>query len=283
MNTLPIATKAAIVKALVEGASIRSIARMTGTSKTTVLKLLVEVGEFCSCYHDHVVRDIKASRVQADEIWAFIGAKAKNAKTEGFGDAWTFTAIDADTKLIISYMVGHRIWTHAEIFMKDLKSRLANRVQLTTDGHPMYPQAVEKAFGWNGCDYAQLEKEYAAETGGQHRYSPPICVGATKKWVMGKPAKQFVSTSFVERANLSMRMGMRRFTRLTNGFSKKLENHMHAVALHFFASNFCRAHSTLTKDAKGIHTSPAMAAGLTNHVWTIEEVLEMMSGQTPIG
>jgi len=283
MNALPLAKKAAVLKALTEGASIRAAARMVGVSKTTVLKLLVEVGEFCAGYQNYVLRGLPCRRVQADEIWAFVGAKAKNARTPGFGDIWTFVAIDAETKLVVSWLVGSRNAEHAEVFMRDVASRLAHRVQLTTDGHSMYLSAVEDAFGWNGVDFAQLQKVYGSEPEGERRYSPPICLGTIKRWVTGKPEKEHVSTSYIERANLTIRMHSRRFTRLTNGFSKKSENHMHAVALHFFVSNFCRAHMTLTKARGGIHTSPAMAAGLTDHVWTIEHMLGMMNPRQPIG
>jgi IS1 family transposase len=282
MNALPLAKKAAILKALTEGASIRATARMVGVSKTTVLKLLVEVGEFCAIYQNHAHRDLPCRRIEADEIWAFIGAKAKNATMPGFGDVWTFVAVCADTKLVVSWLVGHRHTEHATVFMKDVAGRLARRVQLTTDGHRMYLEAVENAFGWNGTDFAQLQKVYGTVPDADRRYSPPICLGAIKQPVMGKPVEALVSTSYVERANLTLRMHSRRFTRLTNGFSKKTENHAHAVALHFFAANYCRPHMTLTKAQKGIQTSPAMAAGLTDHVWTMEEVLRLMGGKERI-
>jgi IS1 family transposase len=280
MNALPTAKKSAILKALTEGASIRASARMVGVSKTTVLKLLVEVGEFCAGYQNLVLRKLPCRKVQADEIWAFVGAKAKNARTPGYGDIWTFVAICADTKLVVSWLVGGRNAEHAEVFMRDVANRLAHRVQLSTDGHSMYLSAVENAFGWNGVDFAQLQKVYGTAPEGERRYSPPICLGAIKRWVTGTPNEKEISTSYVERANLNLRMQSRRFTRLTNGFSKKSENHMHAVALHFFVANFCRAHMTLTKARGGIHTSPAMAAGLTDCVWTIEKMLAMMDGST---
>ncbi len=281
MNVLPLAKKAAIIRALTEGASIRATARMTGTSKTTVLKLLVEVGEFCAGYQNCILRRLPCRKVQTDEIWAFVGAKQKNARTPGYGDIWTFVAVDADTKLVVSWLVGHRNADHATIFMRDVASRLANRVQLTTDGHSMYLSAVENAFGWNGVDFAQLQKVYGADVEGERRYSPPICLGAIERWVTGKPDEADVSTSYVERTNLTIPLRSRRFTRLTNGFSKKAENHMYAVALHFFVANFCRPHMTLTKAKSGIHTSPAMAAGLTDHVWTIEKMLAMMDPKHP--
>jgi IS1 family transposase len=282
MNALPLAKKAAVLKALTEGASIRAASRMTGVSKTTILKLLVEVGEFCAIYQDHALRNLPCRKVQADEIWAFVGAKARNARTPGFGDIWTFVAIDADSKLVVSWLVGHRIGEHAETFMRDVQGRLAHRVQLTTDGHVMYLLAVENAFGWNEVDFAQLYKHYGPAPEGERRYSPPICLGTTKTRIIGDPAERDVSTSFVERANLTIRMQSRRYTRLTNGFSKKVENHAHAFALFAMHYNFCRSHMTLTKARGGIHTSPAMAAGLTDHVWTMEEMLGMMEPKRPL-
>jgi IS1 family transposase len=263
----------------VEGNSVRATARLTGTAKATVLKLLVELGEFCSIYQDVVLRNLPCTRIEADEIWAFVGAKQRNAKREGDGDIWTFTAIDADSKLMVSWLVGARSSENAQEFMSDVASRLANRVQLTTDGHHMYLTAVEKAFGWNGTDYAQLVKTYGAADDPKNpakRYSPAVCTGTTKEWVMGKPDMDKVSTSYVERANLAVRMQTRRFTRLTNGFSKKAENHAHAVSLYFMFYNFCRPHTTLTRAAGGIHTTPAMAAGVTERAWSIEDVLALM-------
>lgn len=285
MNKLPTEKRAAIVRALSEGNSIRATARLTATSKDTVMKLLVEVGEFCSIYQDYRLRDLKTTRVEADEIWAFVGAKARNATKEGQGDIWTFTAIDADSKLMISWLVGERNGEAATIFMQDVAGRLANRVQLTTDGHNMYIEAVRKAFAFARVDYAMLAKTYANPEGmkGQRRYSPAVCTGAVKERRVGRPDMDLVSTSFVERANLTMRMQMRRFTRLTNAFSKKAENHAHSVALHFFVYNFCRKHATLTKAANGVHTSPAMAAGLTGHVWTVEDMLAMMASEVTVG
>jgi IS1 family transposase len=274
MNVLPIGKQAAILKALIEGSSIRGTARMVGVSTTTVLKLLVDAGKLCSIYHDQVVRNLPCKRVEADEIWAFVGAKAKNARLTSQGDIWTFTALCADTKLVVSWLVGQRDAEFACAFMEDTASRLANRVQLTTDGHNMYLQAVEGAFGYHGVDYAMLVKKYAH--GGQPGYSPPVCIGAEKTRILGKPDRKLVSTSYVERQNLSMRLFSRRFTRLTNAYSRKIENHMHAVALYFFAHNFCRAHATLTRNAGGVHTSPAMAVGLTDHVWKVEELLTLM-------
>lgn len=286
MNKLPMAKRAAIVRALTEGMAVRATARMMGVSKDTVLKLLVELGDFCSVYQYHRLRELNTTRIEVDEIWAFCGAKAKNAKQIGHGDIWTYTAIDAESKLMISWLVGERNADVATLFMRDLSERVQNqRVQLTTDGANMYIEGVRKGFGYGTVDFAQLAKTYGAapEIGPARRYSPPICTGARKVRRQGKPDYDLVSTSYVERANLTMRMGMRRFTRLTNGFSKKAENHSHSVALHFMSYNFCRSHGTLTKAAKGVHTTPAMAAGLTNHVWTIEEVLGLMDGAVTVG
>lgn len=278
MNTLSLARRAAVVRALAEGTSVRGTARLLGCDKDTVLRILVEVGEFCSIYQDHVLRNLPCKRIEADEIWAFCGAKQKKARQDGYGDIWTFTAICADSKLAVAWLVAPRTSGSADRFMRDVADRLENRVQLTTDGHRMYLVAVERAFGYNSVDYAQLVKTYGQneEQGPARRYSPPVCTGAIKERIMGNPDEALVSTSYVERANLGMRMHMRRFTRLTNGFSKKAENHAHAVSLHFMTANFCRKHGTLTRRAKGIHTSPAMAAGLTDHVWTVEEVLGLM-------
>jgi IS1 family transposase len=253
---------------------------MTGTDKDTVMRLLVEVGEFCSIYQHHTLTNLPCKRIECDEIWSFCGAKQGRATKKGQGDLWTFTAIDAETKLAVSWLVGPRDPKSTKRFMRDVASRLANRVQLTTDGWRSYPDAVERAFGWAGADYAQLLKTYGTEaeyeTAGR-RYSPAICTGAVKVPFMGRPDSDFISTAFVERSNLTMRMSMRRFTRLTNGFSKKAENHAHAVSLHFMFYNYCRPHTTLTKAAKGVKTTPAMAIGLTDHVWTIQEILEMMN------
>jgi IS1 family transposase len=278
MNTLDTTTRAAIIRALVEGNSVRATARLTGTSKGTVLRLLAEFGEFCAIYQDHALRNLPFKRIECDEIWAFCGAKQRNAKQTGHGDLWTFTAIDVDSKLIFSWLVGPRKGPSAGQFLKDVASRLANRVQITTDGLYSYITAVENAFGWAGADFAQLVKTYATvqEIDGQRRYSPPVCTGAVKTAIMGRPDLDKVSTSYVERSNLTMRMSMRRFTRLTNAFSKKAENHAHAVNVHFMFYNYCRTHTTLTKAKEGIRTTPAMAAGLTDHVWTVEEILGLM-------
>jgi IS1 family transposase len=285
MNKLTEAKRAAILKALIEGNSVRSTARLTGTAKASVLKLLVEVGQFASMYQDHLLRNLPCTRIQADEIWAFVGAKEKHARQEGQGDLWTFTAICPDTKLIVTWLVGPRTPEAAVDFLVDLKDRLANRIQLTTDGHAMYVPAVEKAFGYNRVDFAQLAKRYGPnpEEGPGRRYSPMICTGAVKERIMGNPDMSEVSTSLVERQNLSMRMGMRRFTRLTNAFSKKAANHAYAVSLYFMAYNFIKPHGTLTKaHLMRYPQTPAMAAGLTDHVWTVEEMLALMDPKTPL-
>ena len=276
MNKLAVAKQVAILKALTEGSSIRSTARMVGVSKATILRLLVDAGQFCAIYQDAKLRNLPCRRIEADEIWAFVGAKQRNAKRVGDGDIWTFTALDAETKLMVSWLVGPRTLENAHSFMHDLQGRLAHRVQLTTDGNSQYISAVEGAFGWYGVDFSQLVKYYSADHGPGGRYSPPVCTGIDKTRVMGNPDPARVSTSYVERSNLSLRMSARRFTRLTNAFSKKVENHAHAVALHFMVYNFCRSHGTLTKAAKGVHTTPAMAAGVTDRVWTVEDVLALM-------
>jgi len=270
MNTLPHAKRVQILAMLCEGSSMRSISRVADVSINTVTKLLIDAGEACIDLHDNTVRNVKASRIQCDEIWSFCHAKQKNvadakAAPAGAGDVWTWTAIDADTKMIVSYFVGDRSGESAMILMDDLRSRLANRVQLTTDGHKAYLNAVEEAFGAD-VDYAQLVKLYGATIGGPGRYSPAECVGIRKERVEGNPAAKHVSTSYVERQNLTMRMSMRRFTRLTNAFSKKLDNHIHALSLYFVFYNFCRIHKTLK-------VSPAMAAGVTDRLWSFDDVL----------
>jgi IS1 family transposase len=277
MNKLSMPERAAIIRGLVEGTSVRAIGRMTGHSKGAVLRLLVEVGEFCAIYQHHTLTNLPCKRVEVDEVWGNCGAKEKNKTKEGQGDLWTFTAICADSKLILSWLVGNRDRETAHSFMQDVAARLRNRVQLTTDGHSMYLSAVENAFGWNGCDFAQLVKKYGTESGMSGRYgTPEVCIGADKVAVFGSPDMTNVSTSFVERANLSIRMGMRRMTRASNGFSKKADNHAHAFAIHMMHYNYCRSHQTLTQNAKGIKTTPAMAAGLTDRVWTVEEIFSLM-------
>lgn len=277
MNKLNQERQIQVVKALVEGNGINGIVRMTGVAKNTVLKLLADLGSACLKYQDEIMHDLRLSRIQCDEIWEFCYAKEKNVPAEhkgefGYGDVWTFVAIDGETKLIPSWLVGMRDAGHAIEFINDLKQRLANRVQLTTDGHKMYLEAVEKAFGAD-IDYAQLVKLYGQEPEAEKRYSPAQCIAAEKHAIQGNPDPAHISTSYVERQNLTMRMSMRRFTRLTNGFSKKVENHMFAVALHFMNYNFARPHKSL---ANPYPTTPAMAAGLTNHIWSVEEIVKLV-------
>jgi transposase-like protein len=273
MNKLTIEERANILHLLCEGMSIRAITRLTGASKNTVAKLLIDAGKACAAYHDANVRNVKATRVQVDEIWSFTYAKQKNVATakdapEGAGDTWTWTALDADSKLIVSYLVGGRDAEYAMWFIDDLRERLANRVQLTSDGHGAYLQAVEAAFGAD-VDYAQLVKIYGPAITAPGRYSPAECTGARKLWVEGKPDAAHISTSYVERSNLTMRMHMRRFTRLTNAFSKKVENHAHAVALHMMYYNFVRIHKTL-------RVTPAMAAGVSDRLWEITDIAKLV-------
>ncbi|MFH1381433.1 MAG: IS1 family transposase [Chloroflexota bacterium] len=277
MNKLNRERQIQVVKALVEGNGINGIVRMTGVAKNTVLKLLGDLGDACLKFQDENMRDLKLSKIQCDEIWEFCYAKEKNVPTEhkgefGYGDIWTFVAIDAETKLVPCWLVGSRDAGHAFEFIDDLRQRLVNRVQLTTDAHRMYLEAVEGAFGAD-IDYAQLVKLYGQEPEQEKRYSPAQCIGAHKRVVQGSPDMKAVSTSYVERQNLTMRMNMKRYTRLTLGFSKKVENHMYAVALHFMHYNFARPHKTL---ANPYPRTPAMAIGLTNHVWTIEEIVSLL-------
>ncbi len=250
---------------------------MTGIAINTVVKLLVEVGSACLEYQDKAMHDLPCKRIQCDEIWSFVYAKEKNVPGSkkgqlGFGDVWTFVAIDADTKLVPSWLVGQRDAGHAFEFMDDLRQRLASRVQLTTDGHKMYLQAVEGAFGAN-IDYAMLVKFYSATVPNEARYSPAKCIGTHKLAVQGNPDASQVSTSYIERQNLTMRMSMRRFTRLTNAFSKKLENHMWAIALYFMHYNFCHVHKSLSNPYA---TTPAMAAGLTDRIWTVRDIVALL-------
>ena len=270
MNLLSTAQRARIISALVEGNSIRSVSRMTGFSQNTVTKLLVDMGRACLKAHDDMVRGLKCKRVQADEIWSFVGAKQKNVpeeKAEEWGDVWTWTAIDADSKLIVSYLVGQRGPRWARQFMEDVASRIDSRIQLTTDGLKMYGEAVEGAFGMD-VDYAMLIKLYGSDSF-DTRYSPGHVTGTQTAVMMGDPDPKHISTSFIERQNLTMRMQIRRFTRLTNAFSKKVENHEAAVALHFMYYNYCRIHKT-------IRVTPAMEAGIAGHVWSIEELVALM-------
>ena len=246
---------------------------MADVSINTVMKLLVDLGAVCASYQDRVLRNLPCRRVEADEIWAFIGAKAKNVPAEragqfGIGDVWTFVALCAETKLCVSWLVGPRDGATATEFMQDVAARLAHRIQLSTDGHRMYLDTVEDAFGAS-VDYAMIQKIYGASAEAETRYSPAVCTGVKKFRIQRNPDPRHVSTSYVERQNLTMRMSMRRFTRLTNAFSKKLENHVAAVALHFLHYNFCRIHKTL-------RITPAMAAGVANYVWSIEEIVGLL-------
>lgn len=270
MNVLPIVKRVQILQLLVEGMSLRAITRISGCSINTVTKLLIDAGAACAAYQDQAIRNIEAKRVQCDEIWAFCHSKQKNVASVhegilGFGDVWTWIALDADSKLAINWLVGLRTVECAEAFISDLASRLADRIQLTTDGHGVYVNAVEKAFG-GLIDYAMLVKIYEGMGGmDERRYSPSRFVSADKRRINGTPDIEHVSTSYVERQNLTLRMQNRRFTRLTNAFSKKIENLEHSVALHFMHYNFARIHKTL-------RVTPAMEAGIADHVWSIEEI-----------
>lgn len=272
MNLLTPEERVRVIAALVEGNSLRSVSRMTGIARNTITKLLVDLGEACMQHHDAHVRNVRVRRLQCDEIWAYVGAKAKNVSAEkkeiGWGDVWTWVGLDADTELVVSYLVGGRGADWAYDFIKDCAERIHGRVQLTTDGHKPYLEAVEENFGAD-IDYATLHKIYGASEETVGRYSPAKCIGTDCKVVMGDPDPKHIPTSFVERNNLTMRMHMRRFTRLTNAFSKKLDNHAYAVALHFQYCNFVRPHQTLK-------TTPAVAAGLSDHVWSIDELIALM-------
>ncbi len=279
MNKLHIKKRAQILHMLVEGNSLRATARMADVSRNTVDKLLRDVGSACLDYQDKTLRDLPCKRIECDEIWSFVYSKQKNVPEEmkelfGVGDIWTWTAICADTKIVPCWRVDYRDADAARGFMYDLASRLSNRIQLTTDGLRVYIEAVEDSFGDN-VDYSQLIKIYGdAPKSEQKRYSPAKCTGTKKNKVNGKPNQSHVSTSFVERQNLTMRMSMRRFTRLTNAFSKKIENHMHAISLHFMYYNFGRIHQTL-------RVTPAMEAGVTDHVWSLEEIANLVPENQP--
>ena len=280
MNKLPLEKRVMILNMMIEGSSMRSISRVTKVSINTVTKLLVEAGEACAAYHDATVRNVTATRVECDEIWSFCYAKAKNVQTaksapEGAGDVWTWTAIEAESKMILAYEVGDRSGATALEFMDDLRARLANRVQLTTDGHKAYLEAVESAFGGD-VDFAQLVKLYGDKGGKtpERKYSPAECTGTKKVKIAGEPVKELVSTSYVERQNLTMRMGMRRFTRLTNGFSKKIENHLHMLSLYFVHYNFVRIHKTLKM-------TPAMAAGVSDTLHDMEFIVGLIDANAP--
>lgn len=274
MNKLDTTKRAQIVSGIVEGCSIRSISRMTGASKNTIVKLLVELGTACADYMDKNLANLSCKRVQVDEIWSFCYAKQKNvtaeikAKNSAAGDVWTWIAIDADTKLIPSWIVGPRDGTTAQIFVNDLAKRLANRIQLTSDGLGVYLNAVEKAF-YGHVDYAQLVKLYNDTSEGQKRYSPAEYIGCKTQGIDGYPNPKHISTSYIERQNLTMRMSMRRYTRLTNAFSKKIENHVATLGIFYMHYNFVRIHQTL-------RVTPAMAAGVTDRLWSIEDLIELM-------
>jgi IS1 family transposase len=271
MNKLPHEKRTQIIRCLVEGNSIRGTARLCDVVKNTVIKLLVEVGEACAAYQDAQLRNLRCKRIQVDEIWSFVGAKQKNVpqhRRGSAGDVWVWTAIDAETKLVPSWLVGGRDSQYAMAFMDDLARRLANRVQLTSDGHKAYLEAVEGAFGAD-IDYAQLVKLYGeAPESMKGRYSPAECIGCHKTRIEGDPDPAHVSTSYAERQNLTMRMAMRRFTRLTNAFSKKIENHAHAVALHFMHYNFCRIHQST-------RVTPAMAADVSKTLMDVADIVRI--------
>ncbi|MFY9292276.1 MAG: IS1 family transposase [Methylorubrum rhodinum] len=279
MNKLPLAKRVQILSMLCEGSSMRSISRVVDVSINTVSKLLEDAGRACAAFHDDAVRNVQAKRVQVDEIWSFCYAKQANVADakkapEGAGDVWTWTAIEADTKLIISYLIGGRDAEYANAFIGDLKERVANRIQLTSDGHRAYLDAVEEAFGAD-VDYAQLVKIYGdVPDAHKGRYSPSDCIGALKVPVQGGPNRKHISTSFAERQNLTMRMQMRRFTRLTNAFSKKFENHAHMVALYTVWYNFVKLH-------KKHRMSPAMAAGVSDRLWSMEDVAALVEAAEP--
>jgi len=274
MNRLSTPQRVAVVKALVEGNSIRSTVRLTGVAKNTVTKLLIELGVACLDYQDKTLQNLSSKRIQCDEIWSFVGAKKKTIQKDpsimdrnpDAGDAWTWTAIDADSKLCVSFLIGNRDSHAAYALLSDVKSRMANRIQLTTDQLSVYLKSADRAFGID-VDYAMLHKIYAG--GGDGRYSPAECIGTKKVVVIGDPDPTHISTSFVERANLTMRMSMRRFTRLTNAFSRRIENHAAMVSIFFMFYNFARVHQSL-------RVTPAMQAGISDHVWSVEEIVDLL-------
>src|SRR3954452_6779446 len=275
MNKLPLSTRVQLLSLLCEGSSMRSVSRVTAVSINTVSKLLIDAGQACAAFHDAMVRNVPSKAVQCDEIWAFSYAKQKNVKfakaaPDAAGDVWTWTAIDADSKLVVSWHVGDRSAQTGTSFMGDLKARLANRVQLTTDGHKAYLKAVLDV-GFD-ADYAMLAKIFATDYAGAGRYSPPKCIGAIKNPIMGNPGPNLINTSFAERQNLTMRMSMRRFTRLTNAFSKKFENHCHSLALYFCWYNWMRKHKT-------VKTTPAIAAGLTDEILDMSHVVRLIDAR----
>jgi IS1 family transposase len=277
MNRLSVEKRAQIIGCLVEGNSIRATVRMTGAAKNTIVKLLADLGEACAEYQDGVFQNLPCKVVEADEIWSYCYSKQKNVPeqfkgTPGYGDVWTFTAVCADTKLVPSWLVGERTKDDAEVFLTDLAGRLANRIQLSTDAHTIYESTVGPSFN-HQVDWAQIKKDYASDPAGQRRYSPPICTGTRVRVLKGDPDPDRISTSYVERQNLTMRMGMRRFTRLTNGFSRKVENLAHAVSLHFMHYNFARPQQSLKERYP---RTPGMAAGVSDHVWSLEEIAALL-------
>src|SRR3954466_12258910 len=279
MNKLPTETRVQILGMMVEGMSIRAISRLTGASKNTIVKFLRDAGEACARYQDEQLRGLTCKRIQVDEIWSLVGMKQKNVPAArkgefGVGDVWTWTAIDADTKLVASWLLGDRSGESAEMFIGDLAGRLANRIQLTSDGYGAYLEAVAGAFGAD-VDYAQLVKLYGEAPDAQKRYSPAECVGCKREDISGSPDPEHISTSYAERQNLTMRMSMRRFTRLTNGFSKDVVNHQHALAIYFMNYNFARIHQTL-------RVSPAMAAGVTGKLWELADIVAMIDAVAPV-
>lgn len=276
MNRLDRQKRAQVLHLICEGTSLRAASRLADISFNTVLKLFADAGRACADYQDRVLRDLPCKRLQLDEIWSFVYAKQKNVPEEKIGaagDVWTWVALDADTKLVPSWRIGDRSLHTARDFVDDLAGRLTHRAQITTDGHRPYLEAIEGAFG-AAVDYAMLVKVYGADPAGDKRYSPPECIGAVKTRIEGNPDPNHVSTSFVERQNLTMRMSIRRFTRLTNAFSKKLENHSLSVALHYMNYNFCRIHKTL-------RITPAMAAGVTDHVWDMNDLADLVEAVGP--
>lgn len=281
MNRLSTEKRGQVISCLVEGMSIRATVRVTGVAKNTIAKLLVDLGDACSDYQDRTLRNLPCKRIECDEIWSFCYAKAKNVPIKyedewGYGDVWTWTAIDAETKLVPSWLVGARNNRDCYTFLADLRSRLRpGRIQLTTDGLASYLAVIEPLFGADRVDYAQLIKIYEGDAENERRYSPATCTGIEKRTVTGTPDPRYISTSYVERQNLTMRMGMRRFTRLTNAHSKKVENHAAAVSLHFMYYNFVRPHETLTKRF-GRKTTPAMAAGVAHHPWSVTQIAGLL-------
>lgn len=277
MNRLSTEKRAQIIGCLVEGNSIRATVRMTGAAKNTITKLLADLGEACAEYQDGVLQSLPCKAVEVDEIWSYCYAKQKNVPeqfkgTPGYGDVWTFTAACADTKLVPSWLVGERTSQDAEVFLTDLANRMADRIQLSTDGHVIYEGTVGPSFR-NNVDWAQIQKTYASDPSQGGKYSPPICTGTKTRVAKGQPDPARISTSYVERQNLTMRMGMRRFTRLTNGFSRKVENLAHAVSLHFMHYNFARPHGTLKERYP---RTPAMAVGVADHIWSLEEIAALL-------